>query len=195
MKMSMIAADGSVIGSNVGSWFEPPSAEEDRILQRVRGPVLDIGCGPGRHAHALTQRGVPALGVDVAPSAVALARRRGALALQRSVFDPLPGAGRWRSALLLDGNIGIGGDPDRLLRRVRELLRFDGGLFVEVDPPELRTSRTWARIEIGSSTSAWFPWARVSAVDVRELAVGTGYLLTDLWTEGRRWFAELRVVS
>jgi len=195
MNPTMVAADGSVLAPDVGSWFGSPTAEEDRILERAEGPVLDIGCGPGRHAHALGQRGVPALGVDVAHSAVALARDRGVVALQRSIFDPLPGAGRWRTALLLDGNIGIGGDPDRLLRRVRELLRFDGGALVEVDPPDMRSSRTYARIEVGSSASAWFPWARVSAGDLGELAIGTGYRLADLWSEGQRWFAGLRVAS
>jgi hypothetical protein len=35
--------------------------------------------------------------------------------------------------LLLDGNIGIGGDPHRLLRRVRELLTPTGRLLVELD--------------------------------------------------------------
>ena len=28
--------------------------------------VLDVGCGPGRHAHALGRRGVGVLGIDIA---------------------------------------------------------------------------------------------------------------------------------
>ena len=36
---------------------------------------------------------------------------RGVNVLERSVFAGVPGQGRWRSVLLLDGNIGIGGDP------------------------------------------------------------------------------------
>ena len=78
----------------------------------MAGPVLDVGCGPGRLVLGLAQRGTVALGVDPAPAAVALARSRGAPVLQRSVFDPLPGQGRWRTVLLADGNIGIGGDPE-----------------------------------------------------------------------------------
>jgi hypothetical protein len=43
-------------------------------------------------------------------------------ALCRDVYAaPLPGEGRWRRVLLADGNIGIGGDPPRLLRRCRRL--------------------------------------------------------------------------
>ena len=44
---------------------------------------------------------------------------RGVAALLRDVFDPVPGEGRWETALLADGNIGIGGDPVALLERVR----------------------------------------------------------------------------
>ena len=36
---------------------------------------------------------------------------RGATVLQRDIFGPLPGEGRWGTALLFDGNVGIGGDP------------------------------------------------------------------------------------
>lgn len=37
--------------------------------------VLDVGCGPGRHAHALARRGIDVLGVDVSARFVELARR------------------------------------------------------------------------------------------------------------------------
>lgn len=37
--------------------------------------VLDVGCGPGRHAHALARRGIHVVGVDVSERFVELARR------------------------------------------------------------------------------------------------------------------------
>ena len=50
---------------------------------RARGPVLDVGCGPGRHVHHLARRGVLAIGIDVSRDAVRLARRRGASVILR----------------------------------------------------------------------------------------------------------------
>ena len=38
------------------------------------GRVLDVGCGPGRHAHALARRGIEVVGVDISERFVALAR-------------------------------------------------------------------------------------------------------------------------
>src|SRR5690349_22699973 len=35
--------------------------------------MLDVGCGPGRHAHALGRRGIRVLGVDIAARFVELA--------------------------------------------------------------------------------------------------------------------------
>jgi SAM-dependent methyltransferase len=37
--------------------------------------VLDVGCGPGRHAHALGRRGIEVVGVDIAERFVEVARR------------------------------------------------------------------------------------------------------------------------
>ena len=119
----------------VDVWLGRAGAVDERVLDRARGPVLDVGCGPGRHVHALARRGVLGVGVDVSPVAVALARRGGATVLEASIFDRLPGTGSWNSALLLDGNIGIGGSPDALLRRLVGLLARGGAVLVELDPP------------------------------------------------------------
>ena len=106
-------ADGDVIPLFLDRWQASPPLEEVAVLARAVGPVLDVGCGPGRHTQALAERGTVALGIDTSPSAVDAARRRGCAVLHRSVFDPLPREGRWRSAFLIDGNIGIGGDAPR----------------------------------------------------------------------------------
>lgn len=42
------------------------------------GPVLDAGCGTGEHALLAASQGLPVLGVDLAETAVALARQKAA---------------------------------------------------------------------------------------------------------------------
>jgi SAM-dependent methyltransferase len=183
--------DGTVLAVAVDRYVGQADQTDERLLATVQGPVLDVGCGPGRHLHALARRGVFALGVDLSPIAVAMARGRGARAIVASIFDELPGAGSWRAALLLDGNIGIGGEPARLLARVATLLARDGSVVVELEPPSGRTMRTHARLESADRTSAWFPWARVAAPDAPQMAAAAGFRLVKRWSAGGRWFARL----
>ena len=51
-----------------------------------------------------------------------------------------PATGRWQTVLLADGNVGLGGDPRRVLRRAAELLRRGGRCIAEFDPWPPRVS-------------------------------------------------------
>ncbi|MFG1701753.1 methyltransferase domain-containing protein [Nonomuraea sp. M3C6] len=171
-------------------WLEPIDGDE-AMLSRCTGPTLDVGSGPGRLTVALARRGVAALGIDVTPHAVRLTRQAGGLALCRDVFGPVPGSGRWTTALLADGNIGIGGDPAALLRRMRELVRPGGEVIAEVAPPGTPSTTERVRLRHGDVAAAWFRWADVSASDVSPLARETGFTVTDCHEEAGRWFAYL----
>lgn len=145
------------------------------LISCCDGPTLDLGCGPGRLVAALLQRGVIALGVDISPMAVAVTRFRGAPALHRDLFEHLPGTGRWSYVLLADGNIGIGGDPRRLLARAADLLAPGGMAIVEFDPPRTGLVANRIRLETRHEVSAWIPWARVGIDHADELAAASGF--------------------
>lgn len=183
--------DGTTIELLVDRWHAAPRPEELAVLDHVEEPVLDVGCGPGRHTLALAARGLVALGIDVAPIVVACAQQRGAPVLERSVFDRLPGEGRWATALLLDGNIGIGGDPVELLGRLRELLGPSGHVLAEVGPPGSATQRCVVRIERDGIAGPWFPWARVGVDGIAVVATSARLALRSLNEGGGRWFARL----
>ena len=180
--------DGSTMSLEVDRWRRDPDVEETALLDRLADPVLDIGCGPGRVPALLAAQGRLALGIDPAPHAVAEARQRGAPVLQRSVFRPLPGEGRWGTALLLDGNVGIGGDPVALLRRCAELVRPGGLVLAEVAPPGTRSAPLHVRVEHDGDAGPWFPWARVGADAWTALATGAGLLAQGFEQAGTRWF-------
>jgi SAM-dependent methyltransferase len=183
-------ADGRLEPLPLDRWIGPPNAADRAVLALARGPVLDIGCGPGRHVGALTAAGVEALGIDLSPVAARLARDRGAAVLAGSVWADVPGG--WGTALLLDGNIGIGGDPLALLRRTRDLLGRGGGALVELDPPGAGTRRLRVRLEAPGAVSEWFAWARVGADGIGPLARAAGLLPAATLVAGGRWFADLR---
>jgi SAM-dependent methyltransferase len=175
----------------VERWHDHHLGEEEFLREWVCDPVLDVGCGPGRHSAALARTGRDVLGIDVSQAAVQSARRRGADALRISVFGSVPRAGQWMTVLLLDGNIGIGGDPDRLLSRVGDLLADRGSAVVELEPPGRETRQYQARVHHRGSFSPGFPWASVGAGAIRSIAAGAGFETRRVWREGSRWFGHL----
>ena len=181
-------ADGSARRALVARWTSVADAVDERALRGLAGPVLDVGCGPGRHLSALTRSGIFALGVDLSPAAVSLARGAGGRAIVGSIFDEVPRGGQWSSALLLDGNIGIGGSPEHLLRRVRELLVPGGKIVVELAAPTRATVYTRVRLETASRYSDWFDWAEVSAADADRVLHDADLTVASRWHMGGRWF-------
>jgi SAM-dependent methyltransferase len=185
---SLVGAGGEAIELPVDRWHGPPDEVELALLDTLPDPVLDVGCGPGRIVAALGAVGRPALGVDPSPAAVAEARRRRAPVLARSVFGPLPGEGRWGTVLLLDGNIGIGGDPEALLMRAGHLVRPGGQVVAEVEPPGVATRSMTTRLESARGVSPWFAWARVGADRFEPLVAIAGLQAIGLDIVGERWF-------
>jgi hypothetical protein len=92
--------------------------------------------------------------------------------------------------LLLDGNVGIGGAPERLLRRVAGLLAPDGEAIVELEPPGVAARVERVRLESGSLHSAWFDWARVGTDAIGDLAGAAGLVPVESFADaaaGRRF--------
>jgi SAM-dependent methyltransferase len=186
--------DGSVAAMDLARWSADADATDLRLLRRMRGPVLDIGCGPGRMVKASIALGRAALGIDVSPTVVRRARAAGLPVLEASVFDELPGTGSWRTVLLADGNIGIGGDPAALLRRCRELLHPRGEIVVEAHPSPGR-DRAFEGSVTGDDgrRSAVFPWAEIGAVALARAARAEGLRTAQAWSADGRTFCRLRI--
>ena len=179
----------------VSRWAGRVTRGDRFVLERCRGATVDLGCGPGRLAAELAARGHEVLGVDLAPAAVARARHRGIRALQRDVFGALPHEGRWDTALLADGNIGIGGDPVALLRRARRLVHAGGRVVVDLAAPGtgLRVHRLHLRA--GGLSSTPFAWAELGSDAVEHAGASAGLAVSEVARSGARWVAVLVPVA
>jgi SAM-dependent methyltransferase len=99
--------------------------QERRAMRFVRGRVLDLGCGAGRVALHLQERGHEVVAIDVSPLAVDVARRRGLRDARTGTFETaLRPAERFDTFLLLGNNLGLlGGERQArtILRKLRQI--------------------------------------------------------------------------
>ena len=108
---------------------------ERQAIRLARGRVLDVGCGAGRVALHLQDRGHEVVGIDLSPLAVEVSRRRGVqdareLPVTR-VGDEL---GRFDTIVMFGNNFGLMGSRRRapwLLRRFRSMANEDARILAE----------------------------------------------------------------
>jgi SAM-dependent methyltransferase len=143
--------------------------------------VLDVGCGPGRHAVELAERGIAVHGVDLSPAFVALARERaGERPATFEVLDvrDLAFTGEFDAAVCLcQGGFGLlgGVDDEAVIGRIAAAVRPGGAVAV-------------------SAFSAYFALHWIEAGDAFDPATGVNHevatlrneageeITTDLWT-------------
>ncbi|MCB1016332.1 MAG: class I SAM-dependent methyltransferase [Acidimicrobiales bacterium] len=135
--------------------------------------VLDVGCGPGRHAHALGRRGIEVVGVDVSERFVRLAAEGAppGVSFRRADARALPFAGEFDAALsLCQGAFGLGG-PEGALAADRAVL---GGMA--------RALRPDGRLAV-SAFSAYFQVRFLEESDRFDAATGVNHERSTLRSE------------
>jgi SAM-dependent methyltransferase len=179
-----------------------PEAER-RAFELVRGRVLDVGAGAGRHSLEAARRGLDVVAIDISPGAVEVCRRRGVGdARLLSLSDIDAGLGRFGTVLLLCGNFGLAGNREEtkaLLRRLHEVTPEDGRIVLDtVDPyvgadeddlAYLERNRAEGRmpgqvrirIRYEERVTPWFDLLLVSRPELEQLAAETGWRVA--WAE------------
>ena len=141
--------DGTTLPLGLERWLGPADATDQELLDRVRGPVLDVGCGPGRHLHALAARGYsrsestsrrwrwswPSDGADARSSATSSTSYRAAGPGEARCCWTATSASAARRRVSWHGS--------------RALLDEAGEILAEVEPPSGITCCTSARLESG----------------------------------------------
>src|SRR5690606_26706359 len=136
--------------------------------------VLDVGCGPGRHAHALAERGLEVVGVDISQRFVDLATEAappGATFL-RADARALAFDGEFDAAIsLCQGAFGLTGGPGAPLDG-------DGAVLAGM----ARALRRGGRLAV-SAFSAYFAVRYLEAGDTFDAQTGVNHERTTVRDE------------
>jgi glycosyltransferase A (GT-A) superfamily protein (DUF2064 family)/SAM-dependent methyltransferase len=194
-KATQAGDDQEPLPLDISRWSGDADAVDMLVVARCEPPVIDLGCGPGRMVQALTESGLAALGVDMSSVAVGLSRARGGPALRRRIDEQLPAEGRWGTALLMDTNVGLGGDVAALLARCVRLVTSGGLIICEVDQVPERHDVYTVVLRTEFATSPPVAWSRIGTSALVRAARSLDLLLVEEWTSGGRAFVALRSMS
>lgn len=187
---------------------------EQRAMEFVKGRVLDVGCGAGRHALYLQKKGFDVLGIDVSPLAVKVCKLRGLeKARIMSIEDIDFKKNSFDTIIMMGNNFGLFGSfkkAQRLLRRFHKITSENGLIIADTrdpyktDNPEhleyhkLNRQRNRMggqariRIRFGKMATKWFDYLMVSKEEMKEILKGTGWSVREfIDTEGPEYLAVL----
>ncbi len=210
--------DGYVDTGDPARYFAPAESwpeHERAAIAEAGGRVLDVGCGAGRHALHLQERGLDVVAIDVSPGAVEVCRARGVRdARVLSITGVGPRLGRFDTVLMLGNNFGLLGDAGRAVRLLRVFgsLAGGGGRIVAESLDPYRTAnpahlayhernrqrgrmagQLRIRVRHRSRSTPWFDYLFVSPSEMAALASSAGWELAALHDgDGPQYAAVLR---
>lgn len=174
---------------------------EAEAIRYAEGRVLDIGCGAGRHALYLQDRGQEVVATDNSPLAIQVCQERGVKDARVMGITRLDRSlGKFDSIIMLGNNFGLFASFKRarwLLRRFRNLTTSDGriiaassNVYATDNPAHLayhernrRRGRMGGQIRLRVRfrlyKSPWFDYLIVSPDEMKTIVAGTGWQVTE----------------
>lgn len=175
---------------------------EKEAIKLVKSPVLDVGCGAGRHSLHLQKKGMDVLGIDQSSLCVELAKSRGLkncrlLDLKNVTSD----LGMFRTILMLGNNLGLLENRSRarvVLRKFSRITYPDGFIIGEGVNP-YRTEDSYhleyqkqnrkrkklsgelrLRIRYKNLFGPWFNYLFSSPEELEKILVNTGWKINQI---------------
>jgi SAM-dependent methyltransferase len=174
---------------------------EKQAIKYVRGKVLDIGCGGGRHSLYLQGKGFDVTGIDNSPLAIKVSRLRG---LKKSKVMAIEEIVRFRansfqSVIMMGNNFGLFGSHNRARTLLKELYRITTREAVIIaatrdpyttkDPAHLAyhklnkkrgrmPGQLRIRVRYQHFVGTWFDYLLVSKDELKKILKNTGWEVT-----------------
>jgi len=177
--------------------YEDWPQHEKKAIEYVKGRVLDIGCGAGRHSLYLQKKGLDVLGIDNSPLAIKVCKLRGLkkakiMSIEDIDFKPKS----FDTIIMMGNNFGLFGSFQKarsLLKRFHKITSDDGLIVAETRDPyktdnpahleyhKLNRKRgrmggqVRIRVRFGKYATPWFDYLFVSKEEMEDILKGTGW--------------------
>ena len=170
---------------------------EQESMEFVKGRVLDIGCGAGRHSLYLQKKGLNVLGIDISPLAINVCKLRG---LKKAKVLPIEdvnfNSDSFDTIIMMGNNFGLFGSfrkARKLLKKFHEMTSENASIIADTrdpyktdNPDHLEYHRlnkekgrmggqVRIRIRFGKHVGRWFDYLMVSKKEMEEILKGTGW--------------------
>jgi len=168
-----------------------------KAMRYVKGKVLDIGCGAGRHCLYLQHKGFDVLGIDLSPLAIKVCKLRGLKkAKSTSITQINSKLGKFDTMLMLGNNFGLFESYSRakwLLKRFHKITSEKARIIAESmdpyktdEPAHLEyhkfnrkqgrmSGQVSIRVRYKKHASRWFDYLLVSKDEMAHILEGTGW--------------------
>ncbi len=202
--------------SQVGQYFSEfddwPECER-KAFEFVRGRVLDIGCGAGRHSIYLQEKGFDVLGVDISPLAIEVCKARGlAKTSVMSMTQLTSRMGVFDTLLMLGNNFSLVGNTKRgrwMLRRLGGMTTESGRILAGCNNPYKTSNpnhleyqdlnrkkgrmpgQVRIRIRYQKVVSEWFDIFLLSPDEMSVLVLGTGWSVERFITDDSSFYVAI----
>ncbi|KPL00952.1 MAG: hypothetical protein AMJ91_02420 [candidate division Zixibacteria bacterium SM23_73_3] len=191
------------------SKFKDWPPHEKKAMRYVRGKVLDIGCGAGRHCLYLQKRGFDVLGIDVSPLAIKVCKLRGLKKAKLvSITQVSSRIGKFDTLLMLGNNFGLFGSfnsAKRLLKRFHKITPQRARIIAEsMDPYKTdepahfeyhkfnrkrgrMSGQVRLRVRYKKYATPWFDYLLVSENEMQNILDGTGWRVKRFFGSEQSW--------
>jgi SAM-dependent methyltransferase len=202
----------SVLPKMYFSEYEDWPPHEKKAMEFVKGRVLDIGCGAGRHSLYLQSKGFDVLGIDISPLAIKVCKLRGlrkaeVMSIEEINFKP----NSFDTIIMMGNNFGLFGSFEkarRLLKRFRKITSKDALIIAETRDPYMtdnpahleyhefnkkrgrRAGQLTIRVRFEKYATPWFDYLMVSRDEMKELLKGTRWKIKEfIDSDGSQYIA------
>lgn len=202
----------SVLPKMYFSEYEDWPPHEKKAMEFVKGRVLDLGCGAGRHALYLQNKGLDVLGIDISPLAIKVCKLRGLKKAEVMSIEDIDFKPDSFDTIIMMGNnfclLGSFEKARKLLKRFHKITSKDALIIAETRDPYMtsnpahleyhkfnkkrgrRAGHLTIRIRFEKYATPWFDYLMVSKDEMKGLLQGTKWKIKEfIDSDGSQYIA------